>query len=84
MGWRYGKNRNKNFEIRGIGFIWGIETHDGALAKKISKECFKAGLRVERAGRGDSVVKIMPALITDEETLLKGLNILKETIKKCL
>lgn len=78
------KPLNKNFEIRGIGFIWGIETHDGVLAKKISKECFKEGLIVERAGRGDSVVKIMPALITDEETLEKGLNILKETIKKCL
>lgn len=78
------KPLNKNFEIRGIGFIWGIETHDGVLAKKISKECFKAGLIVERAGRGDSVVKIMPALITDEEILEKGLNILKETIKKCL
>lgn len=78
------KPLNKNFEIRGIGFIWGIETHDGVLAKKISKECFKVGLIVERAGRGDSVVKIMPALITDEETLEKGLNILKETIKKCL
>lgn len=74
----------KDFEIRGIGFIWGIETHNGALAKKISVESFKNGLVVERAGRGDSVVKLMPPLITDEETLEKGLNILKETIKECI
>ena len=72
----------QDFEIRGIGFIWGIETHNGPLAKEISKECFKSGLIVERAGRNDSVVKLMPALITDEETLEKGLNILKDTIKK--
>lgn len=78
------KPLNKNFEIRGIGFIWGIETHNGALAKKISQTAFKKGVIVERAGREDSVVKIMPALITDEETLRKGLEILKEAVKECL
>ena len=74
------KPLNKNFEIRGIGLIWGVETHDGNLAKKISMECFKNGLIVERAGRNNSVVKLMPALTIDDETLIKGLNILKETI----
>lgn len=72
---------SKDFEIRGIGLIWGIETHNGVLAKKISTECFKAGLIVERAGRDNSVVKLMPALTIDDATLLKGLNILKDTIK---
>lgn len=76
------KPLNKNIEIRGIGLIWGIETHDGNLAKKISSECFKAGLIVERAGRDNSVVKLMPALTIDDETLLKGLNILKEVMYK--
>ena len=70
---------NDKFEIRGIGLIWGIETHDGALAKEISKECFKSGLIVERAGRNNSVVKLMPTLTVDDETLIKGLNILKDT-----
>lgn len=74
------KPLNQNFEIRGIGLIWGVETHDGNLAKKISMECFKNGLIVERAGRNNSVVKLMPALTIDDETLMKGLNILKETI----
>ena len=76
------KPLNKNFEIRGIGLIWGVETHDGALAKQISVHCFKSGLIVERAGRNNSVVKLMPALTIDDELLLKGLNILKDTIKK--
>ena len=77
--WLY-VDKVKNFEIRGIGLIWGVETHDGNLAKKISMECFKNGLIVERAGRNNSVVKLMPALTIDDETLMKGLNILKETI----
>ena len=67
-----------NFEVRGIGLMWGVDVHDEALAKAISKKCFEKGLIVERAGRRNEVVKLMPALIIDEETLLKGLNILKE------
>ena len=68
------------FEIRGIGFIWGIDVHDEALAKQISVEAFKKGVIIERAGRKNEVVKIMPALITDEETLMKGLNIIKDVV----
>lgn len=73
---------NSNIEIRGIGLIWGIETHNETIAKKISTDCFKSGLIVERAGRNNSVVKIMPPLTIDEETLLKGLNILKQNVKE--
>lgn len=74
---------NEKFEIRGIGLIWGIETHDGALAKKISTNCFKSGLIVERAGRNNSVVKLMPPLTIEDDTLLEGLNLLKSEIEKC-
>ena len=32
---------NEEIEIRGIGFIWGVETHSEKIAKQISKEAFK-------------------------------------------
>ena len=70
------------FEVRGIGFIWGIDVHDEALAKKISIEAFKKGVIVERAGRKNEVVKIMPPLIIEDEVLLKGLQILKSVIEE--
>ena len=73
---------DKDIRIRGIGFIWGIETYNEEKAKKISKKAFKKGLVVERAGRNNSVVKIMPALTIDDKTLEKGLNILKEVVKE--
>lgn len=76
------KPLGKDFEIRGIGLIWGIETHNEALAKEISKKCFEAGLIVERAGRENSVVKVMPPLVIEDETLNKGLEILKEITEK--
>ena len=73
---------NSNIEIRGIGLIWGIETHNETIAKKISTDCFKSGLIVERAGRDNSVVKLMPALTIEDDVLEKGLEILKQTIEK--
>ncbi len=76
------KPLGKDFEIRGIGLIWGIETHNEALAKEISKKCFEAGLIVERAGRENSVVKVMPPLVIEDEVLNKGLTILKEITEK--
>jgi diaminobutyrate-2-oxoglutarate transaminase len=76
------KPLGKDFEIRGIGLIWGIETHNEALAKEISKKCFEAGLIVERAGRENSVVKVMPPLVIEDEVLNKGLGILKEITEK--
>ena len=76
------KPLGKDFEIRGIGLIWGIETHNEAMAKEISKKCFEAGLIVERAGRENSVVKVMPPLVIEDEILNKGLEILKEITEK--
>lgn len=71
---------NDLIEIRGIGLIWGIEVKEEKLSKAIVKECFERGLITERAGRNNSVVKIMPSLVIDEETLLKGLSILQEAV----
>ncbi|MBR3152357.1 MAG: diaminobutyrate--2-oxoglutarate transaminase [Clostridia bacterium] len=72
------KGLNDKIEIRGIGFIWGIDVHDEQTAKKISVEAFKKGLIVERAGRRNEVVKIMPPLVIEDDVLKKGLDIFKE------
>ncbi len=77
-------NHYSNCDVRGIGLIWGVDVHDESLSKQIVKECFENGLILERAGRENSVVKIMPPLTIDEETLLRGLNILNNSIKKIL
>lgn len=39
--------------------------------------CFKNKLVIEGAGRKNSVVKLMPPLVIEDELLLKGLEILK-------
>ena len=42
------------------------------------------GLMVERAGRNNDVVKLMPTLLVDDETLKKGLQILVDAVKKVI
>ena len=46
--------------------------------------CFEKKLIIELAGSYDSVLKIMPSLVIEDELLLKGLEIVKESIKEIL
>jgi len=68
-------------EIRGKGMLWGIDVHDGTLSKAVVTECLEQGLIIERAGQDDGVIKLMPALNIPEDLLLKGLEIIFESMK---
>ena len=62
---------NDQIEIRGLGMIWGIDLSrvGGAeLCKKIVLDCFEQGLILERAGREDTVIKLLPPLTIAEVT----------------
>lgn len=76
---------NDKISLRGIGLIWGIDfgaLEDKEISHKIADRCFTKGLVIERAGRGDSVLKILPPLTITEEYLKKGLEIIKESVKE--
>lgn len=74
-----------NIEIRGLGMIWGIDLSRAGgseLSKKIVRDCFERGLIVERAGREDTVIKLLPPLTIDEANLRKGLDILNNVMQE--
>ena len=78
------KDIHPDFDVRGIGFIWGVDCNKvkpDVISRAIVRECFDNGLIVERAGRNNDVVKLMPCLITDEETLKKGMEIFVKAVK---
>ena len=78
---------NKNITIRGIGMIWGIDLADfdgSNLAKNITTRCFEKGLIVERAGRNDTVIKLLPPLTIDMPTLKEGCSIIETAFTECL
>ncbi|MBO5279470.1 MAG: diaminobutyrate--2-oxoglutarate transaminase [Lachnospiraceae bacterium] len=72
----------ENAKIRGIGCIFGIDVGTGERAAAITKKCFENGLIIERAGRDNSVVKLMPALTIPDELLIKGMDIIKNAMNQ--
>ena len=74
---------DSRLELRGMGLIWGIEFENipvVGLADKVIEKCFENGLIIEGAGRKNSVVKLMPPLVIDEETLVEGMKIIKKSV----
>ena len=70
---------------RGIGLIHGVDFEAvGDVSGAVARECFRRGLVIERAGRNDCVLKLMPALTITEEELNEGLEIIRESIKTVL
>lgn len=64
-----------DIEVRGRGLVFGFEVRsDCAAAGEISAKAFEKGLVIETAGSENQVVKFLPPLIIDEETLNTGLE----------
>lgn len=63
-------------EIRGIGFMWGIDVHEPASA--IVARAFEKGLLLVTAG--DHTVRLLPPLVMTQAELADGLAILESAI----
>lgn len=78
---------NPTISIRGLGLIWGIDVSsvaDEAAAKLMTSLCFEEGLIIERAGRQDTVIKIMPPLTISIDHLEAGCEIIKHAVQQVI
>ncbi len=74
-------------EIRGLGLIWGIDMSrldKPNLAQTVTERCFASGLVIERCGRNDQVIKLLPPLIINQKLLVKGCQILKQALMETI
>jgi len=71
-------------KIRGRGLIYGLEMPRPELAKAVSKEAFRRRVIIELAGPNDEVLKFLPPLVIEEETLQKGINTIADIIQTVL
>ena len=72
-------------EVRGRGFIFGFaSTAIPTLATAVAAEAFTRGLVVETSGPVDEVLKLLPALVIDDATLNRGLDIIAESVAAVL
>ena len=76
------KNSSRNFEVRGVGMIQGLDTHDGALAKKVVAACFENGLLIGGCGTAGRVLKLIPPLTISSDDLNEGIDILEKAASK--
>jgi diaminobutyrate-2-oxoglutarate transaminase len=70
--------------VRGHGMVWALDFQRPGSAAVISAWALERGLVVEAAHLHDEVVLVMPPLIIDEATLLRGLNRLRQVVSTFL
>lgn len=69
-----------DIDLRGLGMVWGLDIPRAGFAGDVSKEAFDNKLIIELAGADDSVVKFLPALTIEEDTLREGLALIDKAI----
>ncbi|UYV38055.1 diaminobutyrate--2-oxoglutarate transaminase [Rhodobacteraceae bacterium D3-12] len=68
-------------KLKGRGMMQGLDVGSGELATAICARAFRDGLIIETSGNEGQVVKILAPLTTDEDTLLKGLMVLRNAMR---
>lgn len=70
-------------DVRGRGLAYGFEIKDDkTIAGEISEYAFKENLIVETCGSDSQVVKFLPPLVIDEDTLREGLKRFETAVDK--
>lgn len=76
---------DSRLQHRGIGLIQGVDFSGiGDVCGDVAAECFRRGLIIERSGKNDCVLKLMPALTIRPEELQQGLEIIEAAMKQVL
>ncbi|XIA67784.1 diaminobutyrate--2-oxoglutarate transaminase [Bradyrhizobium sp. TZ2] len=70
--------------IRGRGMAFGFDCQMAEIAEETTRKAFQKGLMIERCGPVDQVIKFLPALTIDSETLNQGLDIFEESFVETL
>ena len=77
-----------SLEYRGLGLIWGLDTAaidpTGEFAARVAKDCFTQRLIVERVGRADTVLKLLPPLTISEDELAAGMDVIVGSVAAAL
>jgi diaminobutyrate-2-oxoglutarate transaminase len=67
---------------RGRGLFRGLASlTDSDFAARVSRQAFGQGVVIETAGAYSEVVKFLPPLTTDDETLLRGIDVVEAAVE---
>ncbi|MFD0696562.1 diaminobutyrate--2-oxoglutarate transaminase [Paenibacillus sp. GCM10027628] len=77
---------SEDIQIRGMGLLWGVDVSackHANISKEIAVRCYELGLILERVGRQDNVIKLMPPLTISMEELEQGCGMLRQAVQEC-
>ncbi|KRR11456.1 diaminobutyrate--2-oxoglutarate transaminase [Bradyrhizobium valentinum] len=74
----------KTFVVRGRGMALGFDCQIAEIAAAATRKAFEKGLVIERCGPVDQVVKFLPALTIDRETMDEGLELFEQALSETL
>jgi len=72
----------KIIDVRGRGFMIGVELPDTETAYNIRNMLEKNGVLCSLVGEKNNVLKITPPPLIDEQTLMEGINIIISTLNQ--
>jgi diaminobutyrate-2-oxoglutarate transaminase len=72
-----GSRLDRRGEVRGRGLMIGVALDEPELADKVSSAAFARGLIVETCGPRNEVLKLLPPLTIEVDTLRRGLDLLE-------
>jgi diaminobutyrate-2-oxoglutarate transaminase len=72
---------NTPMNPKGRGLARGLAFESGDLAGKVCGAAFERGLLMETSGPGDEVVKVMPPLTITDDELVRGLDLLSDSVR---
>ncbi len=78
------QHAGQGLSARGRGMIHGLDVGDGERAKAIVAGCFEQGLLVSACGSGGRVIKLIPPLTIEDDTLDQGLATLERVVGEVL
>ncbi|WP_031196168.1 diaminobutyrate--2-oxoglutarate transaminase [Mesorhizobium sp. L103C119B0] len=73
-----------SFAVRGRGMALGFDCQMAEIAEATAHTAFEKGLIIERCGPVGQVIKFLPALTIDSETLIQGLEAFEESLAETL
>ncbi len=71
-------------EIRGRGAMLGLQLRDAELTQKVVKECFEGGIILGWTLHSNSLIRVAPPLIIDQELLLESFEMILDAIRNSI
>lgn len=68
-------------DVRGLGLMIGVEFGDAATATAVQRAAVRLGLMLETGGRNGAVVRMLPPLNIDQDTLATALQIFGRAVR---